>query len=66
MAMLDGMDMHPEKKCLSKIIIGKEKQLKKKKKITSATIAARAKKGHEKATTEKSGFNEFLDESDLQ
>lgn len=56
MAMFDGMDMHPEKKkgkkSLSRIIIGKEKQLKKKK-ITSATIEARAKKEHEKQQQKK-------------
>lgn len=39
MAMFDGMDMHPEKNVSD---YRKEKQLKKK--ITSATIEARAKK----------------------
>lgn len=66
MAMFDGMDMHPEKKMSLKDNYRKEKQLKKKKKITSATIEARAKKENTKSNNRKSGFKEFLDENDLQ
>lgn len=54
----------PRKKKSLKDNYRKEKQLKKK--ITSATIEARAKKGHEKQQQKKVDSKKSLDENDLR
>lgn len=67
MAMLDGMDMHPEKKSL-KDNHRKENQLKiKTNKNHISNCRGTGQRRTRKATTEKVDFfGEFLDENDLR
>lgn len=61
MMMYDGMDMHPEKNVSRRF-----KLEQKKKRRSHICNRGTGQKRRQKATTEKSGFREFLDENDLR